>query len=58
MKEKDYPTQIMLEWFITEQVEEENTAALIIDKLEMIGDSIPGLLYFDKELGKRAITAK
>ena len=54
LKEKDYPTQILLQWFITEQVEEENTAFLIIDKLKMIGDSIPGLLYFDKELGKRA----
>jgi len=54
LKENDYPTQIFLQWFITEQVEEENTAQLIVNKLELIGDSIPGMLYLDKELGKRA----
>jgi ferritin len=54
LKEKDYPSQIMLQWFITEQVEEERTAQLIVDKLKLIGESIPGLLYLDKDLGKRA----
>jgi ferritin len=54
LKEKDYPTQIMLQWFISEQVEEENTATQILDKLTLIGESVPGLLYLDKELGKRA----
>jgi ferritin len=54
LKEKDYPTQIMLQWFISEQVEEENNAKMILEKLTVIGESIPGLLYLDKELGKRA----
>ncbi|MFI5253598.1 MAG: ferritin [Bacteroidota bacterium] len=54
MKEKNYPTQILLQWFITEQVEEENTAKMILDKLTLIGENVPGLLYLDKELGKRA----
>ncbi|MGH2569373.1 MAG: ferritin, partial [Bacteroidota bacterium] len=37
VKEKDYPTQVMLHWFITEQVEEEKTAGDIIEQLKMVG---------------------
>ncbi|MEX2190012.1 MAG: ferritin, partial [Bacteroidota bacterium] len=39
LKEKDYPTQIMLEWFIKEQVEEERSAEDVINMLKMIGDA-------------------
>lgn len=41
----------MLKWFVDEQVEEEETAQDIIDKLEMIGDNGYGLYMLDKELG-------
>ncbi len=54
LAENDYPTQVFLQWFVTEQVEEENNAQLTVNKLKLIGDSIPGMLYLDKELGKRA----
>ena len=52
-KEKDYPTQVMLQWFITEQVEEEKTAGDIIEQLKMIGDAGAGLMMLDRQLGGR-----
>jgi len=51
--EKDYPTQTLLQWFITEQVEEEATALHIVEQLKMVGDSSAGLLMLDRELGAR-----
>ncbi len=53
LKEKDYPGQIMLQWFITEQVEEEKNVADIIAKLEMVQDKGSGVLMLDHELGGR-----
>lgn len=53
LKEKDYPTQIMLQWFITEQVEEEKNAADIIAQLEMIQDKGTAVLMLDHQLGHR-----
>lgn len=52
-KEKDYPTQVMLQWFITEQVEEEKTASDIIEMLKMIGEAPAGLIMADRQLGAR-----
>ncbi len=53
VKEKDYPTQIMLEWFITEQLEEEKTAGEIIQLLTMVGSNGPALLMLDRQLAAR-----
>ncbi len=53
VKEGDYPTQIMLQWFITEQVEEEKSAKDILDQLAMIGDNKSALLMMDRHLGAR-----
>jgi ferritin len=53
MKEKDYPTQVMLQWFISEQVEEEKNAADIIELLKNIGDSPAGLAMVDQRLSYR-----
>jgi ferritin len=53
LKEKDYPTQVMLHWFIKEQVEEEKNAADIIELLKSIGDSPAGLAMVDSKLGGR-----
>lgn len=55
-EEKDFATQSMLKWFIDEQVEEEETAQNIIDKLRMIGDNGYGQYMFDSELASRAYT--
>lgn len=55
VKENDYATQVHLQWFISEQVEEEKNAADLVERLKMIGDSKPGLLLLDRELsGRRA----
>ncbi len=54
LKENDYPSQVMLQWFIGEQVEEEKSALDIADKLKMIGDAPAGLLMLDHQLGERA----
>jgi ferritin len=53
MKEKDHATFEMLQWFVKEQVEEEEHASEILGKIKSIGD-IPGHLFcLDHELGKR-----
>jgi ferritin len=54
VKEKDYASQALLQWFIVEQVEEEKTGREIVDTLKLIGDNRAGLFMYDKELGKRA----
>ena len=54
LKENDYPTQVMLHWFIEEQVEEEDSASQILDTLERIGDKGHALVALDRELGQRA----
>lgn len=51
--EKDYATQTLLHWFISEQVEEEAHATEYVEKLKMIGESSNALFWIDKELGKR-----
>ncbi len=53
MEEKDYASQSMLQWFISEQVEEEATATEYVEKLRMIGESSNAIFFLDKELGKR-----
>ncbi len=53
MKANDYPTQIMLQWFITEQVEEEKNAHEIVDLLKKVGDSPVSVMMFDRQLGAR-----
>jgi len=54
LKEKDYPAQIMLQWFISEQVEEEKNAAEIVANLKLIDARGTAMLMLDKQLGKRA----
>ena len=53
MNEKDYATHTFLQWFITEQVEEEANVHELIQKLEMIGDNKSGLYLLDNELRSR-----
>jgi ferritin len=52
-KDSNYAAEIFLQWFVTEQVEEEANFSLIIKKLERIGDDGNGLLRLDEELGQR-----
>ena len=52
--ERDFPLQMFLHWFIDEQVEEEDMASKILDRLRLIGDSGAELFLLDKELGGRS----
>jgi len=54
LKEKDYPAQAMLQWFISEQVEEEKNAAEIVAGLKMIEAHETAVLQLDHRLGKRS----
>ena len=56
MLEKDFATNNFLQWFVTEQVEEEANVEEIIHKIEMIGDNKSGLYMLDNELGARTLT--
>jgi ferritin len=53
LKEKDYPAQVLLQWFITEQVEEEKNATEIVKQLELIDAKGTAVLMIDHRLGKR-----
>ncbi len=55
-EEKDYATENMLQWFVNEQVEEEETAQGIIDALKLIGDNGMGIYMMDKDLSQRVYT--
>lgn len=50
LKEKDYATHNFLQWYVSEQIEEEKTARVLNDKLEMIGEDKSGLYLFDRDV--------
>lgn len=50
---KDYATEIFLQWFVSEQVEEEAHAFEIVQQLKMIGDQMGPLFMLNQALGKR-----
>jgi ferritin len=52
--EKDHPTEVFLQWFIKEQVEEEASAFATLQRLELIGSDGGAIFMLDGELGKRA----
>ncbi|UCG13517.1 MAG: ferritin [Deltaproteobacteria bacterium] len=52
--ERDRATMIFLDWFISEQVEEEASASDVVEKIKLIGDDTgSGLYMLDRELGER-----
>jgi ferritin len=53
LAEKDHATHNMLQWFVTEQVEEESAAQEILEKLKLVGDNGVALFMIDKELSAR-----
>lgn len=54
LKEKDYTTHNFLQWYVSEQIEEEALARQIVDKLKLIGDDKSGLYFFDRDMGTMA----
>lgn len=53
VRENDYPAQVLLQWYINEQVEEEKNATNIVEQLKLIGGDGSALLILDRELGAR-----
>ena len=56
ISEKDHASNIFLQWFVSEQVEEEATVGEVVDKLKLIKNDSSGLFLLDAELGKRVFT--
>jgi ferritin len=54
---RDHASNTFLQWFVTEQVEEESTASEIIQQLKLVGDDGNGLFLLDRELGQRVLGA-
>ncbi len=53
IEEKDHATNNFLQWFVGEQVEEEDSASDIVNKLKLMGQAAGGLFMLDRELGQR-----
>ncbi len=58
VEEKEYSSQIFLQWFVEEQVEEEKAAGDIIALLKRVGDNEHALMMLDRELGQRQAPAE
>src|SRR5215218_7608355 len=54
-RENDYASQTFLQWFVTEQVEEEKNAGDVVETLKMVGDKSEALFLLDRELGQRRV---
>jgi ferritin len=52
-EEKDHASEIALQWYVTEQVEEEASVGQIVDQLRAVGDKGGGIWYLDSKMGKR-----
>ncbi len=54
--EKDHATNNMLQWFVSEQVEEEASVSEILDELKFIGDNKSAIFMLNRELAQRVFT--
>lgn len=52
LEEKDYTTHNFIQWYVSEQLEEEALARNIIDKLKLVGKDTGGLYQFDRDMEK------
>jgi ferritin len=57
LQEKDYSTHNFMQWYVSEQLEEEALARGILDKLRLIGGDKGGLYLFDRDLENAAAQA-
>jgi ferritin len=55
LAEKDYTTHNFLQWYVSEQIEEEALARNILDKLNLIGNDKGGMYLFDRDLESSSI---
>ena len=56
IEHKDHATSSFLNWYIDEQVEEEDSASTMVNKLRMVSDDGRGLLMLDNEMSQRVFT--
>lgn len=56
LEEKDYPTHNFMQWYLSEQLEEEASARTILDKVKLIGNDKAGLYLFDRDLESITVT--
>ena len=56
LAEHDHASNIFLQWFVSEQVEEEDSANDVVEKIKLVGDAKGGLFMLDRELGQRVFT--
>ena len=56
-EEHDHATEIFLQWFVSEQVEEEDSANEVVQKIKLMGEASGGLFMLDRELGQRTFTS-
>jgi len=52
--EKDYTTQNFLQWYVSEQIEEENLAKTNLDKLNLLGDAKANMYLFDQDMSAQS----
>ena len=53
-KAGDHATSAMLQWFVTEQVEEEKTVRTLLEQVQQVKESSSGMFFIDRHLGKQA----
>jgi len=57
LESKDYATHNFLQWYVSEQIEEEALARTILDKINLIGDDKGGLYLFDNDVKQLTVTS-
>ncbi|UCF93919.1 MAG: ferritin [Desulfobacterales bacterium] len=57
-EEHDHATSIFLQWFVSEQVEEEESVGGVLEQLRLMGEAKGGLFMIDRELAKRSPEAE
>ena len=56
LEQKDYATHNFLQWYVSEQIEEEAMARTILDKINLIGDDKGGLYLFDRDINQLTVS--
>jgi ferritin len=56
VEEKDYATQVLDQWYVNEQIEEEKNANEILQSIELVGNTPQGLFLLNVELGSRKLS--
>jgi ferritin len=58
MEQKDFASLPLLDWFVTEQIEEETRFSQILDDLALAGGGAQSMLFLDRELGARTVSSE